>query len=263
MRRFLPILLFCCVGGLFLVQPVAAQEIVDPPCTILDLRYPTYLVSGRKPIPISVEVLGAKEVIGADWATRLKYVWTVSGGTIVKGQGTSGILVSALLAPDHLVLTLPINLKLEGGEPACETEKSFSITVDAECNAPNKFGEYGDLSFQEEKSLLDSLAAKLASSEPASKLYIVAYSGRAYCLWEEALFRAKRAKRYLIEQHGIEADRIIAANNGFRENLTVELFIAPPGSCGPLPTPTVRRSEARLDGSCREKYMKRQEPIEP
>ena len=219
------------------------------------------------PSPLSAEswrVVGAKEVLGEETATHLKYVWTVSGGTIIRGQGTSSVLVSALPALGHLVLTIPINLKLEGGEPACETEKSFSITVDAECSPPKKFDEYGDLSFQEEKSRLDGVAAKLATRGPASKLYIVAYSGRAYCLWEEALLRAKRAKRYLTEQHGIEADRIIAADNGVRENLTVELFIAPPGSCGPLPTPTVRRSEARWDsGSCREKYMKRQESIEP
>jgi hypothetical protein len=183
MRRFrLPILLLCCLGGLILVQPVAAQAIVDPPCTILDLRYPTYLVSGRTPIPISVEVLGAKEVIGADWATRVKYVWTVSGGIIIKGQGTPSILVSALPAPDRLVLRLPINLKLEGGHPACETEKSFSISTDAECSPPDKFDEYGDLSLPEEKSRLDSIAAKLTASGPASKLFIVAYSRRAYCL---------------------------------------------------------------------------------
>jgi len=258
------ILLLCCCGVVFLAQPTTAQQKYDYSCTSLDLSYPTYIVSGRKPIPLSVEVLGAKEVLGEETAKRLKYVWTVSGGTIIKGEGTSSILVSALPAAGHLMVTLPINLKLQGGEPACETEKSFSITIDTECSSPKKFDEYGDLLFQEEKSRLDALAAKLATSEPVSKLYIVAYSGRSYCLWEEALLRAKRARRYLIEQHGIEADRIVAADNGFRENLTVELFIAPPGSCGPLPTPTVRRSEARWDrGSCREKYMKRQEPIEP
>jgi hypothetical protein len=258
------ILLLCCCGVVFLAQPTPAQQKYDYSCTLIDLSYPTYIVSGRKPIPLSVEVLGANEVLGEETAKRLKYVWTVSGGTVIRGEGTSSILVSALPASGHPVLTLPIKLKLEGGEPACETEKSFSISIDTECSPPKKFDEYGDLPFQQEKSRLDALAAKLATRGPFSKLYIIAYSGRAYCLWEEAMLRAKRARRYLIEQHGIDAERIIAADNGFRENLTVELFIARPGSCGPLPTATVRRSEARWDGgSCREKYMKRQEPIEP
>ncbi len=239
-------LLFCCCGVVFLAQPTTAQQKWDYSCTLLDLLYPSYVVSGRSPIPLSVEVLGAKEVLGEEMAKRLTYEWTLSQGQIASGQGTPRILVR----PNEIrgVADILVNMRLIGGHPACETEKSFSIKIDSEC-------------IPDEKAHLDNIAAKLAA-DPTSIVYILTYAGRASCFWE-AQSRAARAKQYLIKQHEIQEPRIITADNGYRENLTVELFIAPRGSCGPLPTPTVPTSEIRLEGSCQEKYQKRNEPIEP
>src|ERR1041385_1885453 len=78
---------------LFTAGPLVAQQIIDPPCTALSVSYPTYIVSGRVPIPVSVEVVGAKQVLGMERANRLSYQWTASHGSIMSGQGTSNILV--------------------------------------------------------------------------------------------------------------------------------------------------------------------------
>src|SRR5687767_13016032 len=114
----LPILALC-LGGLLLMCPLtAAQTTFHPPCTYLDVSYPPYLVSGRSPIALSVEVVGANDVLGAETAKRLEYEWAVSAGKIVRGQGTPSILVSPGQLQTNVVLDILANVKLKGGSPA-------------------------------------------------------------------------------------------------------------------------------------------------
>ena len=60
---------------------------------------------------------------------------------------------------------------------------------------------------------------------PEVRIYLVAYNGSRR--------RAERAKRYLVNKHKIEAGRIVVAESGKRKDLTVELYIVPPGANPP------------------------------
>lgn len=116
-----------------------------------------------------------------------------------------------------------------------------------------KFDEYSDLTLSEEHKRLDSFALQLRD-EPNTQGYIIAYAGR--CAYAgEAQARAERAKNYLVNRRGIESGRITTADGGYREELTVELFVNVKGGAAPTPSPTVCPSEAQIvkGGSARDR----------
>jgi len=69
-----------------------------------------------------------------------------------------------------------------------------------------KIDEYGNITFADEKARLDNFAIEL-QRDAESMGHIIAYSGRLACPGE-AQARAVRAKKYLMEKHGI-TDRCI------------------------------------------------------
>ena len=114
--------------------------------------------------------------------------------------------------------------------------KEYSSTVIA---------EYGDVRFEVERTYLDLLAQRLRD-EPGSRPHIIAYAGR-YAYENEATERAIQAKRYLVEKHGIESERIVTVDGGFREVRSVELWIEEMGALNsPLATPTLKRDEVQI-----------------
>ena len=102
---------------------------------------------------------------------------------------------------------------------------------------------YGDLSLNKEHQRLDNLALALRN-EPSTQGYIVVYAGRRTYAGE-AKARAWGAKNYLIGNRGIEDRRIVTVDGGYRERLTVELFVGAKGSA-PIPSPTVCPSEVHI-----------------
>lgn len=271
---FILLLAFVCLSGFSLAPSGMTKRVDRPPCPSLFIMCPTYVVSGSAPIPFSLDLGGAgrkglkdNEVVvefkGVESKFEVSYKWEVSGGNIVTGQGTRTILVEATGARQSEAVDIVATVEVGGMDPACSRSRSCSLKVEPGCKAPEKFSEYGDLSFEAEKERLHNLATYLLGGGPDSVAYILAYGGRNSCLWKEGELRAERAKNYLVEQYRIDSDRIIAFDGGYRKNLTVELFLSSRTGCGPFPTPTVRTTKAELEGLCLEKYKKRNEPIKP
>jgi hypothetical protein len=209
-------------------------------------------VSGTGGITFQTDVVGAKEILGEERAKLLAYEWEVSGGKITSGQGTPTILVE----PANTQLRdscITVTVSVRGVAPECENKKSCSLRVDSKCTPPKQFSRYGDLPFKDEKSYLDSLARSLIDTSPDSIIYILAYAGRSACI-SEAEWRANRAKKYLIEKHKIQDDRVIVVDGGFRDTLAIELFLLPRHVCGPYPAPVARTSDAQFSGPCSDKY---------
>ncbi len=109
----------------------------------------------------------------------------------------------------------------------------------------DKIDTYGDIPFEREKERLDQLALQLQNM-PDMRGYIIAYAGRGARI-NEAKVRADRARMYLIKEQGIGADRIITMDGGYRERLTVDIYLVPLGARAiPIPTPTVAPNEVEL-----------------
>ena len=82
--------------------------------------------------------------------------------------------------------------------------------------------------------------------EPDSKAYIVAYGGRDDFPGKAQRY-ATRARNYLVNSRGIDAQRIIAANGGRREEFVVELWLVPRTAKLPDPTPAITVDDDRGD----------------
>lgn len=83
---------------------------------------------------------------------------------------------------------------------------------------------YQNLSFEEEKARLDNFALNLRQ-QVGMLGCIVVYAGERQSV-SKARARAKRAKNYLVNKHGIKAGRIVTKYGGRREKFTVELAMA-------------------------------------
>src|SRR5215210_6824734 len=87
----------------------------------------------------------------------------------------------------------------------------------------NKFDEFGDINCEDEMARLDNLAVQIQKT-PGGKAYILVYGGR-FGRRNEARARASRMKSYLTRNRGINSRLITTIDGGYRENLTVELWL--------------------------------------
>jgi hypothetical protein len=130
-----------------------------------------------------------------------------------------------------------------GYPPECNTSASCSTTVTRRAIA-RLFDQYGNIAFNDEKARLDNFAIQL-QNEPGAQGYIIAYGGRRGRTGE-AQARADRAKDYLVNTRGVDPGRIVTVDGGFREDLTVELWIVPTGATPPTASPTLQQSDVTI-----------------
>ncbi len=105
--------------------------------------------------------------------------------------------------------------------------------------------EYGDLLWQDERPRLDNLFIELREGEPNTIAYILVYAGRRTSQGV-AQARARRARNYLVNERGIQTERVVTIDGGHREDLTTELFLFRRDIEPPTPTPTVDQREIRV-----------------
>jgi len=97
------------------------------------------------------------------------------------------------------------------------------------------------LSRSEEEARLNDFAFQLRASDKTVAGYILVYSGSLTSI-NEAHERGARAKVYLLSR-GVDPTRLFVVDGGVRNEMTVELFLAPQGTVPPTPTPTIPREQ--------------------
>ncbi|HEX8119510.1 MAG TPA: hypothetical protein VF521_19700 [Pyrinomonadaceae bacterium] len=133
---------------------------------------------------------------------------------------------------------------------ACWTRARAASAPAAAATAPpipsptRAIDEYGDVPFDDEKARLDNFAIEV-QNDPTAVGHLTCYGGRVERKGE-AQRRCARAKNYLVNYRGISADRIVTVDGGYREELTVVLWVVPPGASAPQPSPTVDAGEVRF-----------------
>lgn len=130
------------------------------------------------------------------------------------------------------------HLRCPAGSPVASTQKGLKADL------PDKIDEFGNIPLKEEQERLNHLA-HLLQELPDTQGYLIAYAGRR-ARADEARSWAERAKNYLVNERGIEAERITTMDGGHREEFTVELYFVPRGAAGPTATPTVDPSEVQI-----------------
>lgn len=109
--------------------------------------------------------------------------------------------------------------------------------------SPTQFDYYSKIARDDEKARLDNFAIS-SQNDPGAQGYIIAYGGRRSTL-NEAQRRAAFAKEYLVNARGIDADRLVAVDGGYREEATTELYLVPSGAPPPAASPTLNDDEVQ------------------
>jgi hypothetical protein len=197
----------------------------EMPAQAIGAQCPTVKITCPSAWTTSSPVIVSAEVSNAAPGAALTYNWAASAGTIKSGQGTHTITIDvSSLAGQSVTATVEI-----GGIQGCPLTDSCSLPTHSmdsyQAVDPRVFDQYSGLTFREEKERLDNLASQLLV-EPDTKAYIVLYAGRRSRAGEVQA-RIRRARKYLITHGGIDAERIVFADGGTREDLTFELYIMP------------------------------------
>ena len=116
-----------------------------------------------------------------------------------------------------------------------------------------KFDEWHDLLFSDEKARLDNISIAW-KDQSRNIIYLIIYAGRRACVGE-AKARGIRAKNYLVKRK-VPAAKIIWRDGGFKDEVTTEVWLVPPGAAKPLVFPqfNLKSSEVTFENSCKIKY---------
>jgi hypothetical protein len=160
--------------------------------------------------------------------------WTVSAGTISSGQGTSSIKVDTTgIGGQTVTATVDV-----GGFPRqCSTSNSCTTSIEKKTAPAVKFGEYVTRDLSANKAQLDKFVLAL-QQDPTAQGYLIAYGGRT-SQPADAQKAVDNATDYTINVRKMDGARTLSGVGGYREQPTIELWIAPAGAAPPLATPTV------------------------
>jgi hypothetical protein len=173
-------------------------------------------------------------VSGGDQGVTPTFNWTVSAGTISSGQGTSTITVDTTGTGGQ---TITATVDVGGYSRECATSDSCTASITKKGPPAVKFAEYTTVDLSANKAQLDRWVAAL-QKDPAAQGYLIAYGGRTSGP-EDAQKAADNATDYTMNVRKMDGARTLSGVGGYREQPTVELWIATAGGTPPLATPTV------------------------
>jgi hypothetical protein len=103
-------------------------------------------------------------------------------------------------------------------------EAALQCPVRRECaiESFHIFDQYGNISFEDEKARLDNYVFQMKSLLDRGALVVV---GENRAVRNGLLKRAERAKRYLVQKHGVEAERLLIVDGGYRASSAIELHL--------------------------------------
>ena len=117
-------------------------------------------------------------------------------------------------------------------------------------NSP--FDEYGAICWDDEKARLDNFAIQLLNDDRATLGHIIVYDGKHACRGE-AVTRAIRAKKYLVEYRKVPADRIVWRWGGYLTDMMTTLVIHPAGASMWPFSQSLSLDEVTIVGNCNRK----------
>jgi hypothetical protein len=145
--------------------------------------------------------------------------------------------------------------KVKSMKPILTAALCLLVSSNALADVLRKFDEYATLSFSEEKVRLDNLAIQM-QREPELVAWYIIFAGKQSCAGEVHQ-RAVRAKNYLVKKYGIRADRIKWADEGYRDNLLVEIWLMPRHLGKPTSSyASIYSRDAVVLRNCKSKYHK-------
>lgn len=230
---------------LWIVPPGAQPPSPTPTVRPEDVAYCPYVrVSSLPYVPHPSSPIQFKAIVEVnDKKVQPAFVWSVSKGKIVSGQGTDTITVEL---PADASGKLVAKVTLGEYSLECPVEATTAIGSTAFGVSHFKFDEFGNIPSGDTKARLDYLAITL-QNDPTLQVQIVVYGGRIGAR-DQAFRRAAWIRDYLANTRAMEPGRIITINGGYRDELSGELWLSPKGANAPVVTPTVDEEYVQIKG---------------
>lgn len=201
---------------------------------------PTVNVSCPDSVEAGEELTFTASVSGRDASVDPTYNWTISAGTISSGQGTSTIVVDTTEAGG---MTITATVDVGGFPRECSTSQSCTTSVSEKGVPAKKFGEYVTRDLKANAKMLDEFVLALLN-DPTAQGYVIAYGGRT-SRPEDGQTAADNATDYTMNTRKLDGARTLSGVGGYREEPTIELWIAPEGGAPPMATPTVAPEDVK------------------
>jgi hypothetical protein len=262
---FVPCLSLLLAAALLPWPPRGAAAATRMICPTITVECPEEPVRAGTPVNFKVKISGVgPESFATKVPGPLSYRWTVSAGTLLssaegrvtpdggKAEFTAAVDTTGL--PGNSIVTATVDVG--GLDRSCSAVAACTTPIFVP-REPHPIDYYGNIRFAHETALLDNLAIEL-QSDPTMHGYLECYGGRVGRRGE-ARARCERAKRYLTGRRGIAPDRIVLVDGGFREELTVGLWLLPPGT-NFTPSPTVDPKDVRFTKATERTKSKKRAP---
>ena len=205
-----------------------------------DARCPTVKVSCPDTVKDGADLTFTAAVTGGPSGVTPTYNWTVSAGSIKSGQSTSTIVVDTGGTGGQ---TVTATVDVGGFDRECSSSSSCTTSVEKKAAPAVKFGEYVTRDLSANKKMLDDFVLALLK-DPEAQGYLIAYGGKTSGP-DDAQKAADNATDYTMNVRKIDGARTLSGVGGYREEPTIELWIAPPGGDPPMATPTVAPEAVR------------------
>lgn len=190
-----------------------------PECPQLTISCPSQTEAGQ---PIEF----VSTVSGSLGTAPFVYNWTVSSGTIIDGQGTSSIKVSAAgLEGQSLTATASLAGYDASLAARCSASCTIQILVAQTCR---KFDEYPEISRNEEKARLDNLGVAL-QNDPFATAYVIVHPGER-SRPGDVENRSRNVTDYLINSRGLDGKRVVLQVGAIRPTAITEIWLCPRGT---------------------------------
>jgi hypothetical protein len=208
-------LLFCLV--LLFAVAVAAQNNQSSNCPTLDISGGG-LVEVGQPVSFTANIIDREN-------RQFEYVWTVSSGRIVSGQGTAAITVE-LTAENDITVTVEV----KGFPEGCRNTQSDTLGCGLRPPKPRLFDEYGPVPNGDLKARTQNLYVELGNIS-AAQGYVINYGTN------REIARSEKQLRDAISSLNLDASRVTLVRGGANprgeRGVWTRVWIVPPGANNP------------------------------
>lgn len=158
------------------------------------------------------------------------YLWTVSSGKIVEGQGSARVRIE--LADTDLKRVTAF-VEVAGLPPDCEKVASATAKIAVQpylIDSAARFN-HSDLAARIDYFLVG------VRNDPATKGHIIVYASRRSGTWQRDYAISSVMRVFAFRR--LDTSLVTIVKGGFRDYNTVEFWMVPEGAQPPKPTPTV------------------------
>jgi hypothetical protein len=209
-------------------QAFSSTNVLVNPCPAVPPVCPNVAITCPDNVAVDRPLTFSSNVSRVPSGAEPIYNWTVSAGRILEGQGTSSIRVDTTGLAGQIVTT---TLSLGGYTIDCSANCAVQIPVPVQTS--RKFDEFSAIARNDEKARLDNFAVEL-QNDPTSTAYVIVYPGRSGRPGDVQK-HTTQVVDYLVNSRGIDARRIVTLGGRTRDELMVQLWIAPRGATPPSP----------------------------